>query len=39
MGGTPATARPEILKMVKALLDTRMGDRVGEIEAASQARH
>ena len=38
-GGTPATARPEILKMVKALLDTRMGDRVGEIEAASQARH
>lgn len=38
-GGTPATARPEILKAVKALLDTRMGDRVGEIEAASKARH
>ena len=38
-GGTPATARPEILKMVKALLDTRMGDRVTEIEAASKARH
>ena len=38
-GGTPATARPEILTMVKALLDTRMGDRVIEIEAASKARH
>jgi cyclohexyl-isocyanide hydratase len=32
-GGTPATARPEILAAVRKLLDTRMGDRRAEIEA------
>ena len=36
-GGTPATARPEILAKVKALLATRMGDRQAEIDAAGTA--
>lgn len=34
-GGTPATARPEILSAVEALLHRRMGARVAEIEAVA----
>jgi cyclohexyl-isocyanide hydratase len=38
-GGTPASARPEILAAVKALMDSRMGDRTAQIAAASAMRH
>lgn len=34
-GGTPATARPEILARVKTLMATRMGERQGEIDSAA----
>ncbi len=34
-GGTPATARPEILAGVQALMASRMSSRVGEIEAVA----
>lgn len=37
-GGTPATARPEILAMVKQMIAARFGSRMADIEAAASAR-
>ena len=37
-GGTPATARPEILAAVQSLMASRLSARVGEIEAVAAAR-
>ncbi len=36
-GGTPATARPEILAMVRQRMDTRLGQRRAEIAAVATA--
>lgn len=36
-GGTPATARPEIIERVKAITAARMGDRQARIDAAAAA--
>jgi len=36
-GGTPTTARPEILSAVQALMQSRLADRTGEIAAVAKA--
>ena len=37
-GGTPATARPEILAQVHKIMEARLGDRRTEIAAVADAR-
>ncbi len=37
-GGTPATARPEVLAQVRVMMDQRMGNRRGEIAAVAASQ-